>query len=239
MYWVEYTYFDYTPLPFPSTLPLLPPHIPPSASYFFLSFLLFLFLQVDSYPPASSAASRAFDAAFTKPKQVEAVRFCRKEIFFYLKDILLEQSPTTLSDPKATPKDEMETKYERVVAASLSALKTLVEMTVEGDDAVAASVGDSSSAKASYSLDGELESLLSNKKMVKLSVHSNPMIRTSWFSIVATVCSACPQLFDKVCTEGSSKLAAPLASSVLNRFEETDPTVVGVFWNAVMAILKV
>ena len=193
---------------------------------------------MDSYPPASSAASRAFDAAFSKAKQVEAVRFCQKPIFFYLKDILLEQSPTTLSDPKATPKDEMEAKYERVVAASLAALKMLVEMTVESDlPAEEPSSSSSPAAKTPQGLDIEIESLLTNKKMVKLSVHSNPMIRTCWFSVVATVCSACPLLFLR--DDGSSKLAAALASSVLNRFEETDPTVVGAFWNAVMAILKV
>ena len=202
--------------------------------------MLPLLLQVDSYPPASSSANRAFDSAFSKAKQVEAVRFCRKEVLFYLKDILLDQSPTTLSDPKATPKDEMEAKYERVVAASLAALKMLVEMVVDGDVAAASSSSEDSSSetqtavKKTHSLGAELESLLCNKKMVKLSVHSNPMIRTAWFNIVAVVCLAFPLLFGE-----GSKLAAPLASSVLNRFEETDPTVVGALWNAVMAILKV
>ena len=125
---------------------------------------------MDSYPPASSAASRAFDAAFSKAKQVEAVRFCQKPIFFYLKDILLEQSPTTLSDPKATPKDEMEAKYERVVAASLAALKMLVEMTVESDlPAEEPSSSSSPASKTPQCLDIEIESLLTNKKMVKLA----------------------------------------------------------------------
>ena len=204
---------------------------------------------MDSYPPAASAASRAFDAAFSKAKQLEAIRFGRQEIFFYLKDILLDQSPSTLSDPKATPKDEMEAKYERVVAASLSALKTLVEMVVVGgeveENSEAAVTGTPASSKPKKSnfnddsaLDEELETLLSNKKMVKLSVHSNPTIRAAWFALVATICVKRPSLLAE--KDGkTAKLAAPLASSVLNRFEETDPIVVAPFWNAVMAVLKV
>ena len=243
---------------------------------------------MDSYPPAASAASRAFDAAFSKTKQMEAVRYCRKEILFYLKDILLDQSPQTLSDPKATAKDEMDAKYERVVASSLSALKTLVDMIVV-DERLAASAGtdtagtaaaapvatsaekntdaalaeksspppaakeassSSSSSSKSDSLDAELEALLSHKKMVKLSVHSNPSVRAAWFSLVATVCCKRPHLFlgegedkdgdaKKKESAGGGKLTEPFASSVLNRFEETDPTVVAAFWGAVMAVLKV
>lgn len=56
--------------------------------------------QYDTYPPAASAATLAFQEAFSPSKLNEAIAFCQEEILSYIYDNLIHHTPQTLSTSK-------------------------------------------------------------------------------------------------------------------------------------------
>lgn len=69
-------------------------------NFFFVCIGPWFTSQYDTYPPAASAATLAFEEAFSAKKLNEAIAFCQEEILNYIYDNLINQTPQTLSTPK-------------------------------------------------------------------------------------------------------------------------------------------
>ncbi|XP_056322426.1 E3 ubiquitin-protein ligase listerin isoform X1 [Danio aesculapii] len=174
-----------------------------------------LISQCDTYSPAASAASAAFQAAFPLNKQTEAISFCKEEVLNVLQDNLLKETADTLSDPKSVPGEEREAKYIRLLTSSLLALKRLLSALSEKD--------------REQIKDG-LSQLITQAKFWKYSKHKTPQIRGAFFELIATMCERTPQLIQAE--------AARACSAVLLSIDDTDPMVLPPLWEAVLHIMS-
>uniref|UniRef100_A0A673KFV9 E3 ubiquitin-protein ligase listerin n=1 Tax=Sinocyclocheilus rhinocerous TaxID=307959 RepID=A0A673KFV9_9TELE len=174
-----------------------------------------LISQCDTYSPAASAASAAFQAAFPLNKQPEAISFCKDEVLNVLQDNLLKETADTLSDPQSVPEEEREAKYIRLLTCSLLALKRLLNILPEQDREL---------------LKERLTQLITQGKFWKYSKHKTPQIRGAFFELIATMCADAPQLIQAE--------AARACSAVLLSIDDTDPVVLPPLWEAVLHILS-
>uniref|UniRef100_A0A8C1E9I5 E3 ubiquitin-protein ligase listerin n=1 Tax=Cyprinus carpio carpio TaxID=630221 RepID=A0A8C1E9I5_CYPCA len=173
-----------------------------------------LISQCDTYSPAASAASAAFQAAFPLNKQPEAISFCKDEILNVLQDNLLKETADTLSDPQSVPEEEREAKFIRLLTSSLLALKRLLSILPEQDREL---------------LKERLTQLITQGKFWKYSKHKTPQVR-AFFELIATMCAHTPQLIQAE--------AARACSAVLLSIDDTDPVVLPPLWEAVLHILS-
>ncbi|MBN3302917.1 LTN1 ligase, partial [Amia calva] len=174
-----------------------------------------LIAQCDTYSPAASAASLAFQAAFPLSKQSEALAFCKEEVLNILQDNLLKETPETLSDPQSVPEEEREAKYVRLVTSSLLAVKKLLATLPKQEI---------------DTLTERLKHLISQNKFWKYSKHKTPQIRGAFFEAVATLCEHTPELIQDE--------ASRACSAVLLSMDDTDPLVLPSLWEAVLHILS-
>ncbi|XP_072514427.1 E3 ubiquitin-protein ligase listerin [Salminus brasiliensis] len=174
-----------------------------------------LIAQCDTYSPAASAASVAFQAAFPLNKQPEALSFCRDEVLNVLQDNLLKETADTLSDPQSVTEEEREAKYVRLLTSSLLALKRLLTALPQTD---------------SEALSERLAHVISQKKFWKYSKHKTPQVRGAFFEVVAALCELTPQLVQAE--------AAQACSAVLLSIDDSDPVVLPPLWEAVLHILS-
>uniref|UniRef100_A0A8C2G7C7 E3 ubiquitin-protein ligase listerin n=1 Tax=Cyprinus carpio TaxID=7962 RepID=A0A8C2G7C7_CYPCA len=173
-----------------------------------------LISQCDTYSPAASAASAAFQAAFPLNKQPEAISFCKDEILNVIQDNLLNETADTLSDPQSVPEEEREAKFIRLLTSSLLALKRLLSILPEQDREL---------------LKERLTQLITQGKFWKYSKHKTPQVR-AFFELIATMCEHTPQLIQAE--------AARACSAVLLSIDDTDPVVLPPLWEAVLHILS-
>ncbi|XP_056103772.1 E3 ubiquitin-protein ligase listerin [Rhinichthys klamathensis goyatoka] len=174
-----------------------------------------LISQCDTYSPAASAASAAFQAAFPPNKQPEAISFCKDEVLNVLQDNLLKETANTLSDPQSVPEEEREAKYIRLLTSSLLALKRLLSVLPEQDREL---------------LNERLIQLITQGKFWKYSKHKSPQVRGAYFELIASMCEQTPQLIQAE--------AARACSAVLLSIDDTDPMVLPPLWEAVLHILS-
>uniref|UniRef100_A0A8B9HBE4 E3 ubiquitin-protein ligase listerin n=1 Tax=Astyanax mexicanus TaxID=7994 RepID=A0A8B9HBE4_ASTMX len=174
-----------------------------------------LIAQCDTYSPAASAASVAFQAAFPLNKQPEALSFCRDEVLTVLQDNLLKETADTLSDPQSVTEEEREAKYVRLLTSSLLALKRLLTALPQTDREA---VGE------------RLANVISQKKFWKYSKHKTPQVRGAFFEAVAALCELTPHLIQAE--------AAQACTTVLLSIDDSDPVVLPPLWEAVLHILS-
>ncbi|KAF4108188.1 E3 ubiquitin-protein ligase listerin isoform X1 [Onychostoma macrolepis] len=174
-----------------------------------------LISQCDTYSPAASAASAAFQAAFPLNKQPEAISFCKDEVLNVLQDNLLKETADTLSDPQSVPEEEREAKYIRLLTSTLLALKRLLSILPEQDREL---------------LKERLTQLITQGKFWKYSKHKTPQIRGAFFELITAMCAHTPQLIQAE--------AARACSAVLLSIDDTDPVVLPPLWEAVLHILS-
>ncbi|XP_076444404.1 E3 ubiquitin-protein ligase listerin-like isoform X2 [Babylonia areolata] len=170
----------------------------------------------DTYPTVSSAANRSFSAAFPAEKQQNAIVFCKQAVLEYMIDNLLHQTPSTLSDPKTTEKEDMESKYQRVVSSSLMGLRQLLQALP--------------SAHIDDGLKGHLRELLNNAKFWSLGKSQVPLVRSGLFWFLGSLCQVVPD----VAGEFVHKIS-PLA---LGSVDVLEPGLTSAVWDALLSCVK-
>lgn len=165
----------------------------------------------DHFAPSASAAKAAFEAAFPSEKQGQVFNFFSQELFSYMSDVILQQSPESVPDAKDLNKDEQESKYYRWLSCALLGLKTLLE------------------ALSPESCPDQLCSILEEGKFWKAAKHKDIMVRKSWYSLTATV-SRIPQM--------SGKFAPKLCVLTLGSLAETEPLVAVPIWEATLSVVS-
>ncbi|XP_044263006.1 E3 ubiquitin-protein ligase listerin [Tribolium madens] len=167
--------------------------------------------QYDNYPPAASAATKAFSAAFPQNKVQDCVIFCQKEILTYIYDNLTSKIET---NPKHGTNEDAEAKFERIIISSLQGyslyLNTLTQEQIE----------------KSTELNKQI---ISNSRFLKLAAHKTAQIRATWFKVVSILYQKAPFLLEE-----EHKNVVPV---VFNNLDESEPAVVGFVWDASLLIM--
>lgn len=170
--------------------------------------------QCDTYAPAASAATMAFNEAFPPNKLSEAIAFCQEEILNYIYENLVVHTPQTLCNAKTMTPEEIESKYIRTVTSSLQGYGLyLTRLTAD----------QLQSAK-------ELnQKLVSDSKFWKFSKHQFPQVRSAWFSALIALCQ-----HSKFLVVGEEKR---IGQAVFGSLDENDATVLPVVWEAALVSL--
>lgn len=174
-----------------------------------------LYSQFDTYPVVASSGRKSFLAAFSEEKQAEVIMFCRKELFEFLQDNILTQTPSTLSDPKFVAEEEREAKYNRVLSASILALGKLISVTSE---------------KTREEMQELYLSLMREKKFWKYVRHKSPHVRGAVLCTVGIACERFPLMMSSI-----SCLVSP---AVLSALDDSDPAVSQHVWDAALSVVK-
>ncbi|KAL3280345.1 hypothetical protein HHI36_017834 [Cryptolaemus montrouzieri] len=173
--------------------------------------------QYDTYPPAASAASASFNAAFPEKKVEEAIAFCNQEILNYIHDNLFILTPQTVCDQKHNTREDAVAKYERVLLSSLLGyslyLKKIQKDKIE------------SSAELN-------KKIISSSKFWKYAKHNLTVIRAAWFEVLTALFQKAPFLLEN--EEGH------VTSATLGNIDESDPVVLPLVWqNVLLAISSI
>lgn len=181
--------------------------------------------QFDSHAEAAAAAREAFQNAFSGPKQKEALLFTRTEVLLFLQDNL-KATPEALGDAKKETPEELAERHERVTAASLLALSSLLDLLVSQQQ------HDNPTERSAQSeVVVQLESLLGGHGFLKRMLGSkNAPVRTAAYTLMAHTCYRAPQLLEK-----HVQTAAPL---ILGAFQEQQSSAHSSMWEMVLAFVK-
>ncbi|XP_075215935.1 E3 ubiquitin-protein ligase listerin [Lycorma delicatula] len=172
--------------------------------------------QYDTYPPAASAASLSFQETFPPNKLTEAIIFCQEEILNYIIDNLINQTAQTLSSPKVTTPEEMETKYQRVVVSSLHGYAFYLSKLPEEQLLKAEELN---------------KKLIGNSKFWKFAKHSASIVRVAWFTAIVNLCQKAPFFLS------NEKKHVVLA--VFNSLDDVDSVVLPVVWRSALHVVDI
>ncbi|CAH1407748.1 unnamed protein product [Nezara viridula] len=181
----------------------LAPYLKQIAPLWFIS-------QYDTYAPAASIASNAFQEVFSAQKMIEVISFCQGEILNYIKENVLNLTPQSLSKGDLN-KDEMEAKYERIIVSSLNGyalyLSKIPEEQIENYKTIN-------------------QEIVSSSKFWKFSKFKSAPIRSAWFTLLSSLCQNCVFLL-----ENEKK---QVANSIIGGIDDYDSAVLSIVWEAAL-----
>lgn len=181
----------------------LAPYLKQIAPLWFIS-------QYDTYAPAASIASNAFQEVFSAQKMIEVISFCQGEILNYIKENLLNLTPQSLSKGDLN-KEEMEAKYERIIVSSLNGyalyLSKIPKQQIENFRTIN-------------------QEIVSSSKFWKFSKFKSPPIRSAWFTLLSSLCQNCVFLL-----ENEKK---QVANSIIGGIDDYDSAVLSIVWEAAL-----
>ncbi|XP_046570913.1 LOW QUALITY PROTEIN: E3 ubiquitin-protein ligase listerin-like [Haliotis rubra] len=174
-----------------------------------------LLSQCDTYPTVSTSATQAFQSAFPPAKQTDAIDYCKTDITEFLVENLTSQTPATLSEPRTSTQEEMETRYSRVVTSSFLALrKLLLSLPAASPDA----------------LTEHMQGLLKEGKFWKHSKSTVSSIKSAQYSFCASLCQILPNVAQEYITK--------LSPLILHNIDSSDPVLCSALWEAVLSLVK-
>jgi hypothetical protein len=169
----------------------------------------------DPHLPAAKAAQTALAATLPNDvKRADAFVFCKDAIFNYITENLFEHTPSSLSDPKSTSPEDMQSKYERVVATSLLAVGHLLQQLL-------------SKQKTAFSY--QLDALFSQSKLWKYGKSKVLLVRLAVYKMIVAACEHIPEI---VTAHAGS--VCPVALAAIG---ETDRVVCSAAWEAALHAL--
>ncbi|KAK9831453.1 hypothetical protein WJX81_006515 [Elliptochloris bilobata] len=177
--------------------------------------------QFDPAAEAARAARGAFQAAFPGARQREALLFCRAQVVGYLEDNL-DAAPGALGEPGKEAPEELAQRHERVAAASLLALASLLDL----------ALGDSGGAgEAEAELVARVRALLGRPSALErmLGAKAGPVRRAAYVFVTHT-CQRAPAAL-----EGAQAEAAP---AVLGALGERDPGCHAALWEMLFTFCR-
>ncbi|KAF7402902.1 hypothetical protein HZH66_005169 [Vespula vulgaris] len=171
--------------------------------------------QHDTYPPAASAATNSFNETFPQKKIVDVIIHCQHEILSYICDNIITQTPQTLSIHKSLSAEEMETKYQKVLVASLHSYSYYfkkvpfqeVEKTIEIH-----------------------QKIISNIKFWKLAKHNALPIKTAFFTALTSIIENADALI-----QNDKKRTVTV---IMNSLDETEPALSLAIWESMLVAIN-
>ncbi|KAG1420549.1 hypothetical protein G6F59_007162 [Rhizopus arrhizus] len=128
-------------------------------------------------------AKGSFEAMFAADKRAGVISFCQKEILDYLVDMLLYKTAETLSDARYVTKEDMLSKYARIVSSSFQIISYLIsELPVE----------------QRMNCENEYNIILDDTTLwKKFASHSSPLIRKSLYSFIKVLLLSWKDMVEK------------------------------------------
>lgn len=199
----------------------------------------------DPHTPAADGAAKAFQEAFPRDKRAEVILFTLREIVSHIADMLFVQTPQTLSDPKTTAVEDMESKYIRILSSSLQALSWILQLTTtttttaDDDDGGGGGVGNPAGGKDQKcgnvarceKLMETLLEIVGSPAFWKFSKHKNSGVRRAWFDLINDLLVIRPQSL-----AGSRD---ELTSCVLTSLDDPSGSVLPSVWTAFLCLGEV
>lgn len=164
----------------------------------------------DNYPPAATAASKAFSATFPANKIQDCVVFCQKEILTYIDNNL--QSDVNL---KQCTNEEAEAKYERIIVSTLQGYCLYLDTLTE--------------EQISKCIDLNRK-IITTTRFLNLATHQTVLIRATFFKTLAVLYNKAPFLLEEN--------QAQIIPLIFNNLDESEPSVVGFVWEAALLIMN-
>lgn len=173
--------------------------------------------QYDTYPPAASAAINSFNNTFPSSKIIDAIVHYQREILIYINNNITIHTAQTLSVQKSLTKEEMEAKYQRVLATNLQGYNYYfkkvplqeIEKTIEIHNKI-----------------------LSSSQFWKLAKHDTPSIKIAFFNVLTSVMENAEKLLQN---EKKRTL-----TTITNNLDETEPGILSAVWESMLiAITKI
>eukprot|EP01027_Heterolobosea_sp_BB2_P007515 GEZU01011178.1.p1 GENE.GEZU01011178.1~~GEZU01011178.1.p1 ORF type:complete len:324 (-),score=61.70 GEZU01011178.1:41-1012(-) len=171
----------------------------------------------DTEREVRAAAKQAFDTAFARNKQLDAIQFCADEILAHVAENL-KQTIQTLSDTKTMPPEVSDEIFNRVIRSSLMALYDVIDALPEAEN--------------QKHLSQYTDICDNNPQFWKFfSLKKFGDIRSAMYKIVTVMCKKTPSII----RDQLSKLAPVILST---SFEEKDVKAHANVWEAILTFMK-
>ncbi|KAJ2770546.1 hypothetical protein IWQ56_002123, partial [Coemansia nantahalensis] len=161
-------------------------------------------------------ARQAFEAAFAEAKRAEAIAFCAPDLLAFATDNIVEQTAESLSDPRVSDAEEMRSKHEHVVGASLGVLGLVV---------------DEVAPERLLAHRPAFDAVLQSKQALALAGSPAVYVRRSFYRLVRAVMLRCPQLAE-------NSYGAVGQALLKHCFSDADVGAHGDMWDAVLLTTK-
>ncbi|CAG8495620.1 1804_t:CDS:10, partial [Dentiscutata heterogama] len=184
----------------------------------------------DQYKDVARIATESFQTPFPAEKRVEVLIFCQMEILSYISDIIIHKTPETLSDPRFTSKEDMISKYGRVVASSYYSLAHLIDSLLKAVQ--------------------QYDDLFNNPKTWVNLTNGNPLVRKSCYNMIKVLTNKWPSknfctsiIPSAICAKTvlekvEDRLDVLSTTYLMNIFNEKDITVYGDLWDSLLVFTK-
>ncbi|KAJ5291939.1 hypothetical protein N7478_001190 [Penicillium angulare] len=136
----------------------------------------------DNDRPVQRSALESFTSVFsTEEKRSNVWKFYQSSTLDFIDDVILHQTPLTLSDERTVKRDDADGKYARVVGAGLMLLSRIL--------------GNSPDDDLQRNL-AEIENLLGSKSLWAFCSHEDPFVRRSIYIVLRSAVSREPAWID-------------------------------------------
>ncbi|CAG8595842.1 16141_t:CDS:10 [Funneliformis mosseae] len=167
----------------------------------------------DQSKDVAKIANDAFQAAFPSDKRVEVLMFGQEKILSYITEIILFKTPDTLSDPRFTSKEDMNSKYHRVVASSYYALAHIINQLEES------------------ALAKNYDNLFDNSKFWGNLSNDNSLVRKSCYNLIKVLVNKWP-------SEVEERLDMFSNTYLMRVFNDKDTSVHQDLWDSLLIFTR-
>ncbi|CAJ0834646.1 6412_t:CDS:10, partial [Entrophospora sp. SA101] len=170
----------------------------------------------DQSKDVARIANESFEAAFSPEKRIEVLIFCQSEIINFIKEIIIYKTPETLSDPRFTSKEDMNSKYARVLASSYYVLANLIEK-----------LNEETLSKAIC----QYEDLFDNTKTWSNLSNDNSIVRKSCYNLIKTLVNKWPKQVE-------NRLEMLSTTFLMKAFNEKEINTHSDLWDSLLVFTK-
>ncbi|XP_012139948.1 E3 ubiquitin-protein ligase listerin [Megachile rotundata] len=171
--------------------------------------------QHDTYPPAASAATYSFNDTFPSKKVIDAIVHCQSEILTYICDNITVQTAQSLSIQKNLSAEEMETKYQRVLIASLQGYSVFLRKVPINEIEKMIDIH---------------RKIISNNKFWKLVKYDALPVKTAFFNVLTSIIENADILL-----QDEKKKAV---TTIMNNLDETEPALLAAVWECMLVTIN-
>ncbi|GBB95243.1 hypothetical protein RclHR1_00250041 [Rhizophagus clarus] len=170
----------------------------------------------DQSKDVARIANESFQAAFPPEKRADVLVFGQEEILSYITEMILYKTPETLSDPRFTSKEDMDSKYLRVVASSYYALAHIIGQLKEDELEKSAQ---------------QYNNLFDNNKFWANLSNDNSVVRKSCYSLIRALVNRWPSEIEK-------RLEMFSNTYLMKVFNDKDTSVHGDLWDSLLIFTR-
>ncbi|XP_076766423.1 E3 ubiquitin-protein ligase listerin [Xylocopa sonorina] len=170
--------------------------------------------QYDTYLPAASAASNSFNDTFPPKKIIDAIVHCQREILTYVCDNITVHTPQSLSMQKNLHTEEIETKYQRILIASLQGYSVYLKKVPVQEIEKMIDIH---------------RKIINNNKFWKLAKHDVLPVKTAFFNVLTSIIDNANMLL-----QDEKKRTV---TTIMNCLDESEPALLSAVWESVLVTI--